>query len=106
MKKLKSFLEYAEVGPDEFLARTRKDSRWAEHMIIDYVESRRNQVSGSTLSQVRDALKHFYEMNDFENGINWSKITKMMPRARKTGSNRTPTVEEVRNIVDNADLRM
>ncbi len=74
-------------------------------MIIDYVESHRNQVSGSTLSQVRDALKHFYEMNNFENGINWAKITKMMPRARKIGSDRAPTMEEIRKIADNADLR-
>lgn len=105
-KKLKGFLEYARIGPDELLARTTKNPRWAEHMIMDYVESRRNQVSGSTLSQVRDALKHFYEMNDYENGINWAKIAKMMPRARKVGSDRAPTVEEVRKMVDSADLRM
>jgi integrase len=105
-KKLRYFLEYVGVGPDELLERTKRDPRWAEHLIIDYVEARRNQVSGSTISQVRDALKHFYAMNDFENGINWSKITRMMPWARKIGSDRAPTMEEVRKIVDNADLRM
>ncbi|HZW85141.1 MAG TPA: site-specific integrase [Nitrososphaerales archaeon] len=105
-KKLRHFLEYVGMSPDEFLAKTRKDPHWAEHMFIDYVEARRNQVSGSTISQVRDALKRFHAMNDFEDGINWSKITRMMPRARKIGSDRAPTMEEVRKIVDNADHRM
>jgi len=27
-------------------------------------------VSGSTIRQVRDALKHFLEMNDLDEGIN------------------------------------
>jgi hypothetical protein len=38
-KKLRHFLEYVGVKPDEFLERTKKDPRWAEHMIIDYVEA-------------------------------------------------------------------
>ncbi len=105
-RKLQHFLEFAQVPPDEFLARTKQDPRWAEHMIIDYVEVRKQRVSGATIITIRDALKHFYEMNDYENGINWSKIVKMMPKARKVGSDRAPTVEEVRKMVDNADLRI
>ena len=105
-KKLRQFLEYTRVPPDDFLAKSREDPKWAEHAIIDYVEFRRDKVSGSTIRQLRDALKHFYEMNDFENGVNWAKIVKMMPRSRKVGSDRAPTVEEVRKMVDGGDLRM
>ena len=55
---------------------------------------------------MRDALKHFYAMNDVENGVNWANIVRMMPRAKKVGSDRAPTVYEVRKIVEGADLRL
>jgi|GEM_PF-4842874 len=29
-----------------------------------------------------------------------------MPRARKVGSDRAPTIDEIRRMVDNADIRM
>lgn len=105
-KKLRYFLTWANVSPDEFLTATRKNPKWAERLIINYVEARRNEVSGSTIMQVRDALKHFFEMNDVENGINWPKIVRLMPRVRKIGSDRAPTVEEVRKIIENSDARM
>lgn len=105
-KKLRYFLAWAKVSPDEFLTRTKKNPKWAEHLIIDYIEARKNEVSGSTIHQVRDALKHFYEMNDVENGINWPKIVRMMPRAKKIGSDRAPTIEEVRKVIENSDARM
>jgi integrase len=45
-------------------------------------------------------------MNDVENGINWEKISRIMPHARKVGQDRAPTIEEVREILANCDLRM
>ncbi|MDA4127325.1 MAG: site-specific integrase [Thaumarchaeota archaeon] len=104
-KKLLQFLNHIGVEPDQFLARTKKNPKWAERQIIDYVEARKEQVSGSTIRQLRDALKHFYEMNDMEDAVNWPKIVKMMPRAKKIGTDRSPTVEEVRKIIENSDLR-
>jgi integrase len=105
-RKLRHFLEFTKISPDEFLARTKQDPRWAERLIIDYVEARKQTVTGATIITVRDALKHFYEMNDYYNGINWPKIVKMMPKTRKVGSDRAPTVDEVRRMVESADLRL
>jgi hypothetical protein len=51
VKKLRYFLAWAKVSPDEFLTRTKKNQRWAEHLIIDYVEARKNEVSGSTIQR-------------------------------------------------------
>ncbi|MCP8311838.1 MAG: hypothetical protein L6M37_02650, partial [Candidatus Methylarchaceae archaeon HK02M1] len=72
-KKLRHFLEHIELTPDDFLEKAKADRKFAEHAIIDYVEARRGAVSGSTVRQVRDALKHFFEMNDLDDGINWAK---------------------------------
>jgi len=44
-------------------------------------------------------------MNDIEDGINWSKISKIIPHARKTGSDRAPTIEEIRTMLESADTR-
>ena len=74
-------------------------------MIIDYIEEKKSLISGSTLQQTRAALKHFFEMNDIEEGINWSKISKIIPHAKKTGSDRAPTIEEIRIMLEAADTR-
>lgn len=106
LKKLGYFLDWSNISADEFLAKTKKNPKWAERQIIEYVEARKNKVSGSTIRQLRDALKHFYEMNDLEKGVNWTKIVKMMPRVKRIGSDRAPTLEEIKKIVENSDLRM
>ena len=45
-------------------------------------------------------------MNGAAEAINWSKISRMVPKSRKIGSDRIPTVEEVRQMLEAADVRM
>jgi len=105
-KKLVQFLEFHHnISADKLLLQAKKNPKTIQHMIIDYVEERKSKVSGSTLQQTRAALKHFFEMNDIEDGINWSKISKIIPHAKKTGSDRAPTIEEIRLMVELADTR-
>ena len=105
-KKLVQFLEFHDnVTADKLLQQAKKNPKTIQHMIIDYIEERKSKVSGSTLQQTRAALKHFFEMNDIEDGINWSKISKIIPHAKKTGSDRAPTIEEIRLMLELADTR-
>jgi len=105
-KKLVQFLEFHnDVTADKLLQKAKKNPKMVQHMIIDYIEERKSKVSGSTLQQTRAALKHFFEMNDIEDGINWSKISKIIPHAKKTGSDRAPTIEEIRTMLELADTR-
>ena len=106
-KKLVQFLEFHNgiTTADQLLQKAKKNPKTMQHMIIDYVEERKSKVSGSTLQQTKGALKHFFEMNDIEEGINWSKISKIIPHARKTGSDRAPTIEEIRTMLELADTR-
>jgi len=105
-KKLSHFLEFSKITPDEFLAKAKKNPKSIQHVIIDYIEERKSKVSSSTIHQTKASLKHFFEMNDVDDGINWSKISKMIPRSRKTGSDRAPTTEEIRIMIDAADIRI
>ena len=104
-KKLSYFLDYCGMAPDRLLSAARKSPRRVQNLMIDYVEERKGEVSGSTLQLFKGALRHFFEMNDVESGINWAKISKMIPHAKKTGNDRAPSVEEIRRMVDLADLR-
>ena len=104
-KKLVQFLEFHNNITAEQLLQKAKNPKIIQHMIIDYVEERKTKVSGSTLQQTKGALKHFFEMNDIEDGINWSKISKIIPHARKTGNDRAPTIEEIRTMLESADAR-
>ena len=105
-KKLVQFLEFHNnMTADKLLQLAKKNPKKIQHMIIDYVEEKKSLTSGSTLQQTRAALKHFFEMNDIEEGINWSKISKIIPHAKKTGSDRAPTIEEIRTMLETADTR-
>ncbi|MCS4538538.1 MAG: site-specific integrase [Thaumarchaeota archaeon] len=106
MKKLRQFLEYIQMQADEFVTLAKKKPKDAERLIMDYVEARKREgVSGSTIRNARDAIRHLFIWNDVE-GINFNKINESIPHARKVGRDRAPTKEEIRLILDNADLRM
>ena len=104
-KKLSYFLDYYNLAPDKLLLISKRSPRKIQNLIIDYVEDRKKEVSGSTLQIFKGALRHFFEMNDVESGINWIKISKMIPHAKKTGQDRAPSIDEIRIMMDSADIR-
>ena len=104
-KKLLQFTDFCKMGPDELLAGTARDPKSFHRLILDYIERRKTEVSGSTISLTVAALKHFFEMNDADQAVNWAKVSKLVPRVRKTGSDRAPTAEEVRRMLEAADPR-
>jgi len=99
------FLEFCGLGPDEFVATARSDTGKAEELVTSYILARRGTVSGSTMHNFAMALKLFLAMNDADE-LNWVRIGKIIPPARKHGSDRAPTADELRRILDSCDLRM
>ena len=105
-RKLCQFLDAIGITSDELLAEARDSPANVRRRIIDYVEDRRDKVSGSTINQTVVSLKHFFDMNDAEDMISWRKIAKVTPRVRKVGSDRAPTKEEIRRMMGVADTRL
>lgn len=105
-KKLAQFVRLAGTTPDAMLEEARAKPRSVQNMIIDHIEERKKVVSGSTIHQTVAALKHFFEMNDAEETISWSKIAKISPKSKKTGSDRAPTTDEVRQMLQASDIRI
>ncbi len=106
LRTLFQFVESCKLTPDELLAETNRDPKSTYHLIVDYIERRKSEVSGSTIRVMIASLKHFFEMNDADQAVNWTKVSRLIPKARKTGSDRAPTTEEIRQMVNEADIRI
>ena len=64
----------------------------------------KKEISGATLINYLKAIKLFCEMSDIS--INWKKITRGVSRGKRYASDRIPTLEEIRKIVEYPDRRI
>ena len=62
------------------------------------------EIAGSTVSNFLNAIKLLLGMND-ATSLNWKKIKRFLPCSRRYALDRIPTIEEVREILDAADIR-
>ena len=106
LKKLRLFLEFIEMNADDLLSKTRGDPRFVEFQLIKYINTHKHKNSGNTLKGIKAAVKLFLEMNDVLTGINWTKIRKYIPRSRRWGTDRAPTLQEIRDMMEAASLRV
>ena len=104
-KKLLQFSDFCKMTPDGMLAEATGGPKSFQRRLVDYIEGRKREVSGSTISLTVAALKHFFDMNDAEQAVNWSKVSRLVPKSRKVGSDRAPTVDEIRQMLQVADVR-
>ncbi len=104
--KLRLFLEKSDLELDELVELARSQPSKVEDLFFDFIETRKKEgVGGSTIHMARDAVKLLLEMNDIEK-VNWKKIDRLIPRARRHGSDRPPSSEEIRRLLLHADLKM
>ena len=112
-RRLINFLTSAEVKmtPDEFvsLAKNRRTASKAEKKIVAFISKENDRrengkITASTVGNVLKALRTLLEMNDACH-LNWKKIRRTLPKARKYALDRNPTAEEIRDILNVADLR-
>ncbi|MGA2665699.1 MAG: site-specific integrase [Nitrososphaerales archaeon] len=103
--KLRMFFASCGLAPDEFADLAKKDPVKAERLVSSYIQERKGQVSGHTIRIFRVALRLFLSMNDCDT-LNWVRIGKIVPPTRRYGSDRAPTIDELRKILDSCDLRM
>jgi len=64
----------------------------------------KKEITESTLRNYYKPIKLFCEMNDI--GLSWKKIAKALPRARSASTDRAPTIEEIRIILNYPDRRI
>ncbi len=92
-----------------FVARAREDPSWAAYSIIDYLRrqksrAERKEISAATVPNFYKPIKLFCEMNDIV--LNWKKIRKTLPQGRRHANDRAPSIDEIRLITNDGDLRL
>ena len=108
-RRLIGFLKKMDVrSPDAFVEFAKSNPALAENKIIAFLSSERaradcGEISAGTINNWVKAVRLFLEMNDVQ--LNWKKIRRVLPRARRYAFDRVPTSDELHEILDAADLR-
>ena len=108
-RRLIGFLKKMDaMSPDGFVEFARNNSMVVENKIIAFLSSERaradrGEISAGTINNWVKAVRLFLEMSDVT--LNWKKIRRVLPRARRYALDRVPTIDELREILDAADLR-
>jgi integrase len=107
-RRLIGFLNHVKLTPDEFVTLGRNDPATVERKLISFIgfqKSRvdKGEITGATISNFLKAVRLLLEMNDVS--VNWKKIRRTLPRSRRYAVDRIPTLEEIREILDAADIR-
>jgi len=107
-RRLINFLKFVNLLPDEFVSLAKQDPSTVEKKVISFIsiQKRRvenSEITGATVSNFLKAIRLLLEMNDVY--LNWKKIRRILPRARRYALDRIPTIDEIREIVHAADLR-
>ena len=108
-RRLRRFFNDLSLKADKFVSKAKSDPKWAEKLITDYMLKQKQRVlnkeiEASSLGNIRKPLKLLLEMNDVQ-GINWKKISRFMPKERKFALDRAPTIDELRLLLENSELR-
>lgn len=108
-RRVVTFLNYVNMPIDEFIGRAKRRPAWAQRILTNYMLKQKErylnkQLEASSIRSLMKPLKLLVEMNDVTT-INWKKISKMMPAARNYALDRAPTMEEMRQMIANSELR-
>ena len=108
-RRLATFLEYAGMDVDSFVAKAKAKPRWAEDQILKFLLTQKEralkkEIEPGTVANVKKPVKLLLEMNDVSQ-INWKKISRILPRARQFAIDRAPTMDELRFLLSNSDVR-
>jgi integrase len=116
-RRLKVFFDYLrlegtiEDQATQFVKRVNDLPNWLQVSFMNFVvyqkeRVKRDEITGGTIGNYYKALKLFCEMNFDHPVINWKKVARGIPRARKFALDRIPTIEEIRKLCEYPDRRI
>ena len=108
-RSLVRFLKSVKMTPDEFVAKARSQRDRIEKILISFISGQndrveKGEITAGTVNNAIKPVKILLEMNDVIT-VNWKKIKRVLPKVRRYALDRVPTVDEIQNIVEAADLR-
>jgi len=89
-------------------AKERGDS-WVFANMMNYMTFQkerveRSEIAAASIKNYYKPIKLFLEMNDIN--LSWKKISRGLPRGRRYANDRSPTIEEIRKLVEYPDRRI
>jgi len=101
--------ETIEERAQKFFSKAKSNPAWVVNCIMNYIRYQKQraetgEISTSTLQNYYKPIKLFCEMNDIT--LNWKKITRTLPKRKSHASDRIPTIEEIKKLVDYPDRRL
>jgi integrase len=109
-RALLQFLRVVSCDVDGFVGRAKRNPKWAERVVTEYLlklkaRVERGELQAGTLGYLRKPIRLLLEMNDVDD-VNWKKISRLMPSERRYALDRVPTIEEIRVLLSDADIRL
>ena len=118
-KLLKMFFDFINIEPSKSIEerahilfeKSKEDRRWLETQIFRYIIYNRQKVEkkeivAGTLKNYLKIIRLFCRMNDIEDLIHWNKIKISMPKVKEFADDRSPTIDEIRKLVEYNDIRI
>lgn len=103
--RIRAYLKLVRKTPDEFVADVRRHPKRFEEEFVKFIRRVSKESAPSTTAFWRDSLRRFLEINRVKR-VDWGYVNQFLPKVRKSGQDRAPTVEEIRKLVAATDLRM
>jgi integrase len=105
LNSMRQFLVYSNQTPDELVRESKKRPKAFTNQFVTFIDKKAKETSPSTAALIRNSLKKFLDTNSVT-GIDWPYIDDCIPEKKRYGSDRAPTVDEIRRMVNAADLRL
>jgi integrase len=104
LNSLRQFLVYSHQSPDALVRAAKRRPRAFEKQLLEFLDLKEREASAATAWMIRNAVKKFLGVNKV-GGVDWARVDDFVPEKRKFGSDRAPTPEEIRAIMNVCDLR-
>jgi len=117
-RRIRYFLDFIKFEIDEanteyrcntFARKANNELRWVIEHIIKFLQFQKTRVenrdiTAATLRNYVKSLKSFCDICEIS--IPWKKITRGLPRGRQSSTDRAPTIDEIRKLLDYPDRRI
>ena len=95
----------------EFITKAKIDSKWVNYKLMESVLYQKERVYNGkivygTIRNYLRAIKLFLGMNSDIPIVNWKRITRGLPSGKSAANDRSPTIEEIKKLVEYPDRRI
>ncbi|MCH7560603.1 MAG: tyrosine-type recombinase/integrase [Thaumarchaeota archaeon] len=115
-RHLKYFFKFLKLDGDSleshcrvFTKQALENPSWATTSIMKFIRFHKERVEKGEISAVSIAnyykpIKLFCDMNDIS--LNWKKITRAIPKSKRHSTDRIPTLDEIKQLLNYPDRRL